>query len=372
MKLLHIGDLHIGKRVNGFSLLEEQKHILNQILETIKSRKIDGLLIAGDIYDTTTPSSEAMDCFDNFISEVHSLGISCFAVSGNHDNVYRVSFGSNIMAKENIYFAKKYSGQIKPIEAQNGICIWLLPFIRPIDVRVYYPDFANGSYEEMMKTVIKNLEIDKSKTNILVAHQFVTYDGKTPERSESESVSLGTLDNIDASNFDDFDYVALGHIHKPQPMGKKTVRYSGSPLKYSFSEKNDKKSMVILDISDSKIELEFVPFEPLKDMKEFIGTFEELSKLPKTEDYARIVLKDETAILDVKHKLETIFPNVMEIIYDNAFTRKNSKIKNAEFVEAQSPLELFKLFYKEQNNKEMEKEQLETVEEIFESLKGNE
>lgn len=372
MKLLHIGDLHIGKRVNGFSLLEDQKHILNQILETIKSRKIDGLLIAGDIYDTTTPSSEAMDCFDNFISEVHSLGISCFAVSGNHDNVYRVSFGSNIMAKENIYFAKKYSGQIKPIEVQNGICIWLLPFIRPFDVRVYYPNFASGSYEEMMGTVIKNLEIDKSKTNILVAHQFVTCNGKTPERSESESVSLGTLDNIDASNFDDFDYVALGHIHKPQPMGKKTVRYSGSPLKYSFSEKNDKKSMVLLNISNGKIDLELIPFAPIRDMKEFVGTFEELSKLPKTEDYARIILKDETANLDVKHKLETIFPNVMEIIYDNAFTRKNNKIKNAEFVETQSPLELFKLFYKEQNNKEMEKEQLETVEEIFESLRGNE
>ena len=372
MKLLHIGDLHIGKRVNGFSLLEDQKHILNQILETIKSRKIDGLLIAGDIYDTTTPSSEAMDCFDNFISEVHSLGISCFAVSGNHDNVYRVSFGSNIMAKENIYFAKKYSGQIKPIEVQNGICIWLLPFIRPFDVRVYYPNFASGRYEEMMGTVIKNLEIDKSKTNILVAHQFVTCNGKTPERSESESVSLGTLDNIDALNFDDFDYVALGHIHKPQPMGKKTVRYSGSPLKYSFSEKNDKKSMVLLNISNGKIDLELIPFAPIRDMKEFVGTFEELSKLPKTEDYARIILKDETAILDVKHKLETIFPNVMEIIYDNAFTRKNNKIKNAEFVETQSPLELFKLFYKEQNNKEMEKEQLETVEEIFESLRGNE
>lgn len=370
MKFLHIGDLHIGKKVKGFSLFEDQNHILNQIIETAKSQKVDGILIAGDIYDSSSPSAEALNCFDEFISNLHEANIPCYAVSGNHDNVYRVSFGSNIMAKENVYFAKRYSGNIEPIEVGNNVCIWLLPFIRPFDVREYYSDFANGSYDEMMQTVIENLNIDKSKTNILVAHQFVTCNGKSPDRSESEAVSLGTLDNIDASVFDDFDYVALGHIHKPQPMGKKTVRYSGSPLKYSFSEKNDKKSMVLLDISGKNVNFELIPFSPLRDMKEFVGTFEELSKLPKTDDYVRIVLKDENVIIDVKHKLELTFPNVMEIVYDNTFTRENNVIEKMEFVEKLSPLELFETFYEKQNNKKMDDSQYTTVKKIFETLQG--
>ena len=240
MKFLHISDLHIGKKVKGFSLFDDQIHVLKQILTVAKEKEVDGIIIAGDIYDTSTPSSEAVSYFDKFISDIHELGISCYAVSGNHDSVYRVAFGSDIMAKRNIYFAKRYSGKIEPIEADKNTNIWLLPFIRPVDVREYHSDFAVGSYEEMMQAVIGNLDIDTKKTNILVAHQFITSSGKSPETSDSETVSLGTLDNIDAKNFDMFDYVALGHIHKPQAMGRETVRYAGSPLKYSFSEKNDK------------------------------------------------------------------------------------------------------------------------------------
>ena len=365
MKLLHISDLHIGKRVKGFSLLNDQHYILSQVVKTAKEKLVDGIIIAGDIYDISTPSNDAINLFDNFISDIHSLGISCYVVSGNHDSIYRVSFGSNIMARENIYFAKKYSGEILPIEADKNTHIWLLPFIRPIDVREYHSDFETGSYEEMMRTVIKNLKINKAKTNILVAHQFITCSGKTPEISDSETLTLGTLDNIDVSNFQDFDYVALGHIHKPQIMGKDTVRYAGSPLKYSFSEKNDVKSMVLVDVSKKKINIELIPYQSMHDMKEFVGTFSELSNLTKTDDYAKIILKDEKFILDVKKKLENNFTNIMEIIYDNAFTRSNNIVKKSEMLKHRTPVELFETFYELQNNQKLDNEKTKVLEKIF-------
>ncbi len=370
MRFLHVSDLHIGKKVKGFSLYEDQIHVLKQIINTAKAKDVDGIIIAGDIYDTSMPSGEAVNCFDEFISEIHSLGISCYVVSGNHDSVSRVAFGSNIMAKEKIYFAKKYSGLITPIEADKETNIWLLPFIRPVDVREYHSDFEVGSYEDMMRTVIGNLKINPKKTNILVAHQFITKSGVSPQTSDSETVSLGTLDNIDFSNFDKFDYVALGHIHKPQSMGRETVRYAGSPLKYSFSEKNDKKSMVIIDCLKKKISLDYVSFKPIRDMKEFAGKFEDLVKLPKTDDYARIVLQDENYIVDVKQKLETNFTNIMEIVYDNLYTRENKHIKKAELIEKQTPQELFGIFYELQNNKKLNSEQKKIVEKVFEDLEG--
>jgi len=369
MKLLHVGDLHIGKRVKGFSLFEDQMHILSQIIETIKENKIDGIIIAGDIYDISNPSGEAISCFDKFISEIHSLNVSCYAVSGNHDSVYRIAFASDIMAREKIYFAKKYSGTIKPIKIDENINIWLLPFIRPADVREYHPDFEAGSYEDMARAVIENLSIDVKKINILIAHQFVTHNGTKPEISESETISLGTLDNIDVSVFDKFDYVALGHIHKPQAIGRKTARYAGSPLKYSFSEKNDIKSMVLIDIKDKNLKIDLIPYKPLRDMKEYVGTYEELLKHPKTSDYARIVLKDENYITDIKHKLENNFLNIMEIVYDNSYTRKNNTTDKVQMFQKQSPIDLFEKFYEIQNNKKLDCEQTKIIQDIFEEIK---
>ena len=365
MKFLHISDLHIGKRVKGFSLLQDGVCVLSQIIKTAQEYKVDGVIIAGDIYDTACPSNDAINVFDKFVSDIHALGISCYAVSGNHDSIYRVAFGSSIMAKENIYFAKRYSGDIKPISADNNTDIWLLPFIRPIDVREYHPNFEVGNYEDMMKVVISSLKIDKTKINILVAHQFVTCSGICPELSESETVSLGTLDNIDVSVFDDFDYVALGHIHKPQIMGRETVRYAGSILKYSFSEKNDVKSMVLLDTSAKKIKIELIPYKPIHDMREITGTFEELLKHSPTDDYVRIVLKDEDFILDVKKKLEVIFPNIIEIVYDNAFTQYNNMVDKADMIKNRTPVELFDTFYELQNNKKLDELKSDAVKEIF-------
>ncbi len=372
MRLLHISDLHIGKKVKGYSLITDQLYVLEQVLNVAKERKVDGIIIAGDIYDSSNPSSEAISYFDRFISDIHSLGIACYAVSGNHDSVYRVSFGSDIMAEENVFFAKKYSGKIEPINADKDTQIWLIPFIRPVDVREYHPDFAVGSYEEMMQSVIKNMDINKKKTNILVAHQFITHSGKEPERCESESVSLGTLDNIDVSDFQDFDYVALGHLHRPQAIGRDTVRYSGSLLKYSFSEKDDKKSMVLIETSGKKIKTELIPFKLLRDMKEFTGTYQELLKYPETEDYARIILKDKDFITDVRHRLESKFKNIMTIEYENLYTQKNNVIDNAVLPETKTPEELFDIFYELQNNQKLNKEKSEIVKEVFENIEGDE
>lgn len=365
MRLIHLADLHIGKRVKGYSLIEDQKHILNQIIKVAKGEKADGIIIAGDIYDNSVPSIEAVNLFDDFICKINEKGIKCFIVSGNHDNVYRISFASGIMSKSGIYVAKKYNGTFTPIEINEDINIWLLPFIRPFEVREHFNEFQTSDYEEMMKTVLNHSEIDENKTNILVAHQFVTCNGSEPERSESETVSLGTIDNIDVSVFDKFDYVALGHIHKSQAMGRNVVRYAGSPLKYSFSEKNDKKSIVILDIEKKNINIKFEEFKPLKDMIEVSGYFSEIVKNERCEDYVKIILKDEDFIVDVKNKLEAIYPNIMEISYDNTYSKSISEMNFDTGEKKQSPLELFKTFYFVQNSKEINDNQENIINDVL-------
>ena len=367
MKFLHIADLHIGKKLKGYSLIDDQTFILNQIIDTAVAENVDGILIAGDVYDTSIPNIDAVNLFDKFLSDLVEKNIPCYIVSGNHDNIHRVTFGSNIMCKAGIHFAKKYSGELKPLKLADNINIWLLPFIRPMDIREFHQDFQTSNYNEMMKVVIDNAKIDETQTNILVAHQFVTCGNQSPERSESESCSLGTMDNVDASNFDKFDYVALGHIHKSQAMGRREVRYAGSPLKYSFSELNQKKQMVLLDINNKKVDLEFIDFKFLNELKEFTGTFNELSSLEPTTDYVRLVIKDDY-ILDVKHKLETIFKNIMEIEFDNETTRENNLLVFTDDMQKLSPFELFKDFYEQQNNKQMTDEQLKIVQEVFEEM----
>ena len=367
MKWIHTSDLHIGKKLKGYSLLKEQKFILNQILETAIEKKVDGILIAGDVYDTSIPSIEAVNLLDKFLSDIAQYNIPCYIVSGNHDNIHRITFGSEIMSKAGIHFAKKYNGELTPLKVSDNINIWLLPFIRPMDVREFHPDFQTSNYNEMMKAVIDNAEIDEKQTNILVAHQFVTCANQSPERSESETCSLGTMDNVDVSNFDKFDYVALGHIHKSQAMGRKEVRYAGSPLKYSFSELNQKKQMVLLDIKNKKVDLEFIDFKFLNELKEFTGSFCELSNMTPTDAYVRLVIKDDY-VLDVKHKLESVFKNIMEIEFDNEATRENNLLVFTDEIQKLSPFELFKDFYQQQNNKQMSDEQLKIVQEVFEEM----
>lgn len=371
MKLFHIADLHIGKIVNGFSMLEEQKYVLNSILEEAEKEKIDGIIIAGDIYDKSVPSVDAIDVFDDFVTRLSEKNISCYIVSGNHDSVQRVSFGANIMAKNNIYFAKSYNGKLKPIMAKGDekIAIWLLPFVRPTDVRPFHSEeIACGKYQDAVETVIKNMDIDKNNTNILVAHQFVTNNGVSPLRSESENSSLGTLDNVDFSVFKDFDYVALGHIHNPQSMGRKTVRYAGSPLKYSFSEINQKKAVTVLDIKGKNIEINQIPIKPIHDFKEIKGSYKDVLQ-QSCEDYVRITLTDDF-ILDVKNRLEKVFPNIMLIDYDNDTTRETKTLTEITNIKQKNIFEHFADFYYLQNNKELDEAETKIVNNVLEELGG--
>lgn len=369
MKFMHLADLHIGRRINEFSMIEDQKHILNQIINIAKEQKINGIFIAGDIYDRSIPSVEAIEIFENFVEELVKLQIPAYIVSGNHDSSERLSAFANLISHSGIYISKTYNGKIEPI-INNNTAIWLLPFIRPADVRRYHPDVEIGNYEDAVKKIIETFDIDESMTNIIVAHQFVTANGKTPELSDSEISSLGSLDNIDYQVFDKFDYTALGHIHKPQSMGRKEVRYSGSPLKYSFSEVNQKKSVSIIEISTKhKINIETYPLEPLHDMREIKGSLIELLKEEKTEDYMHITLTD-IGIIDAKSKLETVFPNIMKLDFEE-YNNILDENKSLEGIQEKNVIEYFCEFYKKQTGQEISDESLQIISELLESSQGD-
>lgn len=365
---MHLGDLHIGKRVNEFPMIEDQKEILKQIIKIAKSQNVDGVLIAGDVYDKTIPSVEAIELFENFICQLAQLQIPTYIVSGNHDSSERLSTFSDLILQSKIYFSKNYNGHIEPI-SQNNIDIWLLPFIRPADVRRFFPDIEIGSYNDAVKNVVDNLEIDKSKTNILVAHQFVTANGKSPELSESETSSLGTLDNIDFKIFDKFDYVALGHIHKPQSMGRKEVRYCGSPLKYSFSEVNQNKSISIINFNDKKeIKIDTIPLKPIRDMKEIKGKLDELLQMEKDESYMHITLSD-TNVIDAKNKLETVFPNIMKLDFEEYYSLSKDR-KSLKDLKDKSMFEHFSEFFEKQTKEKLTEKEIEIVSNFLEEVEA--
>lgn len=358
MKFMHLGDLHIGKRVNEFPMLNDQREILKQVIELSISEKIDGLFLAGDIYDKTIPSIEAIELFEEFICKLAELKIPTYIVSGNHDSGERLSTFSKLISLSGIHFSKNYNGEIEPI-LQNNIAIWLLPFIRPADVRRFFPNIEIGSYQDAVENVIKNLNIDKSKINILIAHQFVTANGKNPEISDSETSSLGTLDNIDYRIFDDFDYVALGHIHKPQSMGRKEVRYCGSPLKYSFSEVNQNKSITIIEIENKKIDIKTIPFMPIHDMKEIRGELNNLLKMEKDNSYMHITLTD-TNVIDAKNKLEAVFPNIMKLDFEEYYTNIGDK-RDLKTLKEKSTFEHFSDFFEKQTKEKLTEEEKDIV-----------
>lgn len=369
MKFMHLADLHIGRRLNEFSMIEDQKYILNRIINIAAEQEVEGIIIAGDVYDRSIPSIEAIEIFENFVEELVKLKIPAYIVSGNHDSCERLSAFSNLISHSGIYISKTYNEKIEPIIYKNT-AIWLLPFIRPADVRRYHPDIEIGNYEDAVKKVIDTLDIDESMTNIIAAHQFVTANGEAPELSDSEVSSLGTLDNVDFTVFDKFDYAALGHIHKPQSMGRKEVRYSGSPLKYSFSEVNQKKSVSIIEINKKhKINIETYPLEPLHDMREIKGSLIELLKEDKTEDYMHITLTD-MGIIDAKSKLETVFPNIMKLDFEeyNIILEDN---KSIEKIKEKNIIEYFCDFFKKQTGQEISAQNLEMISELLESSQGD-
>ncbi len=379
MKFLHISDLHLGKRINEFSMIEDQKYMLNQILTTADRVSAEAVLIAGDIYDKPVPSAEAVQLFDGFLTGLADRGVTVLAVSGNHDSPERIAFGARLMQGRGVYMSPVYNGEAEEITLRDEygeIHVFLLPFVKPAVVRHVLEREgaaeATESYQEAVETAVNRMAADPEKRNVLVAHQFVTGAG----RCDSEEVAVGGLDNVDAEVFERFDYVALGHIHSPQSVGRETVRYCGTPLKYSFSEAEQEKSVTVLEMGEKgKIMLSTEPLLPLRDMRKIRGTYAEvMSKTfyreTDTEDYLQITLTDEEDIPDGLQRLRTVYPNLMRLVYDNSRTRQDRMVEAAEEGERKSELELFGEFYELQNNQPMSGEQAEFISGLIERLKS--
>ena len=373
MKFVHLSDLHLGKRVNEFSMIDDQRYILKEILTIINDVKPDGVLIAGDVYDRPVPSEDAMKLWDEFLIRLAEKKMPVYAISGNHDSAIRFSDHSTLVETTGIHLSPEFNGSVKhyTMEDKDGpVNIYLLPFIKPATVRGFFPDDEIGDYTDACRVVIKHMDINTDERNILVAHQMII--GST--RCESEEVSVGGLDGVDVEVFDDFDYVALGHLHGKQKIGRETVRYCGTPLKYSFSEKDHKKSVTIVELkAKGEVLIDEVPLVPKRDLREIKGTYAELMlkenyEGTNTEDYIHAVLTDENDVIDAVSKLRIVYPNLMKLSYDNKRTQRQQVVTDAENVEKKSPLELFEEFYEKQNNQEITEEQKKLAQELIESI----
>lgn len=374
MKLIHLSDLHLGKRVNEFSMLEDQQYILEEILRIIDSEKPDGVLIAGDVYDKTVPSAEAVTLLDEFLVQLSKRDTQTFLISGNHDSAERLAFGGRLMEQSGIHIARVYNGVLAPLtlcDEYGPVDLYLLPFLRPVQVRRFFPESEIATYTEAMAAVLGAADIDKAHRNVLVTHQFVT----GAQTCDSEELSVGGTDNVDVSVFDDFDYVALGHIHGPQKIGRETVRYCGTPLKYSFSEVAHKKSVTVVELAEKgSVVIRTVPLVPKRDMSELRGAYNELmlrenyEGKPFQNDYLRITLTDEEDIPNAVNNLRTVYPYIMRLDYDNRRTRAESHVDGAEQVERKRPLTLFEEFYESQNGQPMSEEQRSFAKQLMERI----
>lgn len=376
MKLFHLSDLHIGKRVNEFSMIEDQKYILTQILYAADQEKPDGILISGDVYDRTIPTAEAVQVFDAFLTRLSEQKIPAFIISGNHDSAERLAFGSSLMGKSGIYFSKVYDGTVEKIPMQDAygtVWIYLLPFLRPSTIRHALPERAEEvqSAADAVRIALEQTKIDEKERNVLLAHQFVT----GAKRCDAEELQVGDVDQIPAELFALFEYVALGHIHSPQKVGRETVRYCGAPLKYSFSEAGQEKSITVVELKEKgSVGLRTIPLKPLHDLRKIRGTYLEVTAKSfyenrDCEDYLQVTLTDEEDVPDGMAKLRTIYPNLMRLEYDNKRTRSNAEVRAAERVEEKSELELFQEFYELQNNQSMTEVQEQFVEELLRGMK---
>lgn len=374
MKLIHLSDLHLGKRIYGYSMMEDQRYILEQILGIVENEKPEGVILAGDLYDKSIPPADAVRLFDWFLTELSRRNLSVFAISGNHDSAERIAFGSGLMSGKGVHLSPVYDGEVKKVELKDEygpVYIWLLPFLKPVMVRQALKEEKIEGYQNAVETVIGRMDMDPSKRNVIVAHQFVT----GASLCESEEINVGGLDQIGAEVFADFDYTALGHIHSPQRAGSDRIRYCGTPLKYSFSEAEQTKSVTVVELHEKgKVEIRTVPLTPLRDMRKIRGTYMELMspsfyQAGNREDYMHITLTDEEDIPDGLQKLRVVYPNLMQLTYDNLRTLSNQEICVEEDVEQKSELELFEDFYRIQNNQGLSEEQTSYVMGLLERLK---
>ena len=372
MRLAHISDLHLGKKLDRYPLIEDQRHILRQIVDIAVGQKCDGILIAGDIYDKSMPSAESVKLLDDFLYDLTNAGLPAYIISGNHDSAERVNYGSGILARAGLYISADFDGRLSLCKAEDEygeVDIYMLPFIKPAHVRKKYPDAQINDYTDMMRTVIENSGVDFSKRCILMCHQFIT----GASTCDSEYLSVGTLDNIDAKVLEGFDYVALGHIHSPQNVGN-NIRYCGTPLKYSSSESEHIKSVTLIDLCEKgNVNVSTVPLVPLHDLRCLRGNFDELISKEFTDkldpdDYYYITLTDDRDIPNVLRQLRAVYKNFVSMKFDNSRTRAAANVKREVQADKKTPFELMESLYLQQNGMEMTDEQADYIKGLIDSI----
>ena len=373
MRFLHLSDLHLGKRVCEFSMLEDQRFILEKILSLLDETPVDGVFLAGDLYDKPVPPAEAVRLLDWFLTELAARQLPVFAISGNHDSADRIAFGSALLAGSRVYVSPVFSGAPVPVsltDEYGTVDIYLLPFLKPAMVRHIWPEEPIESYDDALACVLRHCPCDPSRRNVLLAHQFVA----GAACCESEEVSVGGVDSVSASLFDGFDYVALGHLHSPQKVSRDTVRYCGTPLKYSFSEASQHKSATFVELGPKgTVTVTTAPLTPKHDLREVRGSYMELTDRRSYEgtavdDYLHITLTDEQDIPDALARLRVVYPNLMRLDYDNLRTRENRTVSAPERTESITPLEHFAAFYESQNNQPMTAEQAAFCQQLIEDI----
>ena len=373
MKVLHVSDLHIGKRVNGMSMLDDQRYILRQILDIAEKRQVSVLLIAGDVYDKASPSAEAVTVFDAFLTDAVAADLRVLAIPGNHDSAERIAYAQGLLEKQGVCLPPVYAGEVERVELEDEhgpVEFWLLPFLKPGDVRRFFPDEEIGDdYSAALRAVLGACAIDQGKRNVVLSHQLVTAYGTAPDRADDE-IKLGGMDNVDVSVYDAFDYVALGHVHRPQRVGRDTVRYSGSPLKYSFSEARYDKSAALIELGEKEpgddvgecVSFELIPLVPLHDVREVRGTLADVLAMgtahDASQDYLHITLSDEHPQLDAMAKIHEVFPSAMMLDYDNVtvlIDRPQTQLTADP--DSMDTLDLFSAFYESQVGNPLDNEQ---------------
>lgn len=381
MKILHLADLHIGKIVLEQSMLEDQKYMLNQIVEKIKEKKIELVLISGDVYDRSVPPSDAVTCLSNFLKVlIKDLKLKVCMIAGNHDSKERLGFGSEIFADDGLFISANYNGSLDKVELEDEygkINVYMLPYIKPVEIRGFFEEKEISTYHDAVKAVIEKEEINKKERNIILSHQFVTAGNEEPERSDSETLTLGGTENVDVSCYKDFDYVALGHIHGPQRIGRDTARYAGTMLKYSFSEVNQKKSLAVIEFKEKEcLDINLIPLKPIRDMRVIKGPIEELIKEENykgtnREDYIRAIITNEEPVYDAIGQIKKVYPNTLRLDIENS--KMNSSIEkelsNLDSIKKKDEVELFNEFYNFQHNQNLNETQLDIVKEVVKEVK---
>lgn len=373
MKLIHLSDLHLGKRLNEISLLEDQRYILEEICQILWQEQPDAVIIAGDVYDKSIPSAESVQLFDEFLSRLAAMELTVLLISGNHDSPERVSFGASLMQRSRVYIAPVFDGTISPVtlhDKYGEVRCYLLPFVRPAHVRACYPDEEINDYEDAVRTVLAHIPLDQTVRNVLVTHQFVA----GASLCEVQEREIGGTDQVSAALFADFDYTALGHIHRPQSIDSETIRYCGSPLQYSLSEMGYAKSVTAVELGEKgSVSAREIPLKPLRALREIRGTYLELTEKKNyentnTEDYLHIVLTDEEDVPDAIGKLRMIYPNLMKLDYDNQRTRTSRQITGADDAQEQKPFDLFAALYEQQNNQPMSDTQQKFLKKLIDEI----